>query len=63
MATHTDCAPGEATADEVVVQPNRPDQGASGDTITKCARQVQTDRSLFEQFMKNLMVALGALPI
>jgi hypothetical protein len=61
MAARTDRAPGEAATDDREVRPNLPDHhGARVETMAKRASQVPTDRSLMEQFVQNLMIALGA---
>ena len=51
-------APGETLADGVVIPPDRLDQDVGANATSKCSAPSQTDRSLLQQFMQNLMVAL-----
>jgi hypothetical protein len=54
--------PSEQIAVSLLVQASSPDLGG-GDAAKECISSLQKDRSVLEQFIHNLMLALGALPI
>ena len=66
MAAHTDPGtrtPSEGIAGRPVVQVSCPEQRAGGDASEERIDSPQKGRSLWEQFLHNLMLALGALPV
>jgi hypothetical protein len=66
MAAHTNLgarAPGEEIAGLLLVQASCPDRDAGDDATKERNRPLQKGTSVLEQFMHNLMLALGAWPI
>jgi len=66
MATHTDLAArplAEETAGSLLVQINSPDPEAGGDPAKERTSSPQKERPVLQQFLHNLMVALGAPPV
>jgi len=66
MVAHTDLAartPGEEMAGSLLVQANSLDQDAGGDAAKKRIHSRQKGKSVWDQFLHNLMLALGAWPI
>jgi hypothetical protein len=59
MPIDIDRAPREATEDDKVVQRDLPDHLASYEPAGRFANQMETQKSVWEQFVHNLMVALG----
>jgi len=61
MAAHTDRGartPGKEIAGRLLVQAVSPDQGSS-DATEERSRSPQKDRSVLQQFLHHLMLALG----
>jgi hypothetical protein len=63
MATDTEVGArtlGDETAGSLLVQASPPNRRPSGNADVPCIRSPQKVKSVFEQFMQNLIPALGA---
>jgi len=66
MVAHTDlatCTPREEMGGSLLVPASSLDQGAGGDTTKERIHSRQKGGSVWDQFLHNLMLALGAWPI